>query len=1397
MAAHGVKLDTLKDCLQFLEWLHSDKDMQYGVTRRLERLLEKRYEKVKEQPIAKALSQFLAHTSNFYKKLCHKAGQGEYKPGKPRDALYALLLCIPRLLAVMYFLRYQVDDKFDKVGGGKWAGNAPGWGVLGRSFEIIGGELDKYLHAQSTENKYGVIPGGFTKGDIQRNKSYAQGSLMAGDLEKICEKQNGQLFRDVFVISVLSKTSGADTANVANALRLVEDFYGIFRGVTGEKDFTSDLQSRDNCISWRALKDHCIKSKDPLEKIFKKHQFSFTGYAQRYEYLNKEKIASKMAKWLQKNLGDVRSKLKGITPQVDAKTFATTSLFPYGFTFYDSDFKKKKNPYQAFKKDWDTVIGDLQKDNGDLAKLKDILDGNRCANGQKKKEPKPKPKAKPTPDAGSEPAPEPEPEPGPKHEDEPEDDDYLESDVDSDEDLMNALSDEESEATKTEAAKPVVTKTEATKTDDAEPTANQGKKAEGAQNQDKNAEHSSTALQQDAHTQSPGAPGSSSGQGTGDQRSASDADQGSGLKSQSGAGASSSLPAAPGTSPGGGGGGGGGESGEKGDGKAKQGAVDCPPKFTPVELWQGSGKYCIRDVDYKEQGKRHKQWDEDLEKTQRNVQERIRKAEDKLRRQKEAEERIKEDEKQRMEEEEREKEKHRQLQREAMLPEIDVYKQQDGRLFDIGENDKSNFHQFFRNDLNVRGEVIRESPDVTLEIMHPTVPAETEEEELPNYPMPQSSQPLSPPTVDGSAVTSNSDNFIRPDSPAKAFSAISITPTGFDGQPVVKQIPKRNHSGANKRLRQYLTKYADVETSVIEPIKLTHKPKHIMVEGHTTPNSKGVQRSMPPEFFASIGIPQGQPLKPSDTRVYMPPKTDMMGQATADSKGIQNFAVPQGSAAIGIPMGYTIKDPKTPTRSTIHLLPAPKLSTKPIRMKPTGIAMPAHKHPPILRHAPITTETSDDPSMARFLNVSGTSLTKSSKANAKAPVLQEIDPPVPQSMLSGSHVPDAELPSSPLPRDTFLTEPQPTMGFQIEFPKRTVRNVEPEIGLSIEVAHHGDRTINDIDLYDPYANTADIIKDELRPAEDKGFSGLPQTNFDLNFAPERIGLEGYDDPGMPRDSPRKADERVITPFGRDECLNPWSVDPSSTDTAPVTHSPSPATDHLPPPQTVREMLCWFVGLSQYGLIGVVTEHVYSLLRELNKDTSHPTDAIEVTGDPGQLTASMVIAKLTEACLYSATVIYKVRHNNDFKAFSTFDFKKEYSQLHYAADPACLLCQLRDYVYACHHQLEFLKAQCSRAKLSGGWRDCHYGSDITASEYPLQAFLTDGWDSDFETHLFDPCNLCLKSRVRMGFRMEDLPEKSQLGSVISSILTPSCGGEDPLLRLSSYLNCLTKIQGHCL
>ncbi|GBE58510.1 ribosome binding protein [Babesia ovata] len=329
---------------------------------------------------------------------------------------------------------------------------------------------------------------------------------------------------------------------------------------------------------------------------------------------------------------------------------------------------------------------------------------------------------------------------------------------------------------------------------------------------------------------------------------------------------------------------------------------------------------------------------------------------------------------------------------------------------------------------------------------------------------------------------------------------------------------------------------------------------------------------------------------------------------------------------------------------------------------------------------------------------------------------------------------------------------------------------------------------------DPYANDDDILRDELEYAAQqhdvyKGFSGMPNTNFDLEFSPALFESSGRD-PGMPREPDRVVSARSIPVFpDAGVCQNPWYV-PASSATTPPTPSPPPASDQLPPPDTIREMLHWLVGLTESGYIGTIKEHVRSLLREHNNDASQPHDTLEVTGHPTSLTAAHVSNTLTEACLYSASVLHRIKHKDNSKAVSVPDFSSEYSKLCYSIDPARLLCQLRDCVYACCHQLAFLKSQCYRKQSEGGWQECQYGRDVTSNS-PLQDFLIDAPDSKFKTHPFDPCNICLKSHVNMGFKQEDLPEPQQTGKHISTILSPTCGGEDPLLTLSSYLTCLTR------
>ncbi|GBE61900.1 ribosome binding protein [Babesia ovata] len=318
-----------------------------------------------------------------------------------------------------------------------------------------------------------------------------------------------------------------------------------------------------------------------------------------------------------------------------------------------------------------------------------------------------------------------------------------------------------------------------------------------------------------------------------------------------------------------------------------------------------------------------------------------------------------------------------------------------------------------------------------------------------------------------------------------------------------------------------------------------------------------------------------------------------------------------------------------------------------------------------------------------------------------------------------------------------------------------------------------------------YSNAEDILRDELKNAEswhgeDKGFSALPKSNFNIEFTPSFLESDGDHDAGITRGTPRKPYDQHIPVFpDSGVCQNPWYVPDASSTTVTPPLSPPPDTDHLPPPDTVREMLCWLVGMAELGYIPFIEDHLKSILTEYNKDVSQPPDALEVTRDPYTLDAARVANTLTEA----------IKHKDNSKAVSVPDFSSEYSKLCYSTDPACLLCQLRDYVYACCHQLEFLRSQCSRKQSYGGWQDCEYGRDIKIPS--LQAFLTDASTSKFETHRFDLCDICLKSRINMGFQKDDFSKDSNDGKHLHTILSPSCGGEDPLLTLSSYLNCLTR------
>ncbi|GBE60230.1 Ribosome-binding protein 1 [Babesia ovata] len=247
------------------------------------------------------------------------------------------------------------------------------------------------------------------------------------------------------------------------------------------------------------------------------------------------------------------------------------------------------------------------------------------------------------------------------------------------------------------------------------------------------------------------------------------------------------------------------------------------------------------------------------------------------------------------------------------------------------------------------------------------------------------------------------------------------------------------------------------------------------------------------------------------------------------------------------------------------------------------------------------------------------------------------------------------------------------------------------------------------------------------------------------------------------------------------CIPDWSTQKPTHDSTDI-----PDTELFPSeaPRTVREMLTWIAGLRHPKHQETLKQCIKNAFKRGDDDSA----ILQLPVNDSSIAAKDVLHTIKLVAMFAASVLNALAPEWRMAVPSLTSASKVSDQ---SKDPDCcaLLCQLRDYVYACYHQLEFLKSQCSRKESDSGWQDCQYGNNIPDS--PLQAFLTDAHDSKFETHPFDPCDICLKSRIRMGFTKDDLPASHETGKHISAILSPSCGGDDPLLKLSSYLSCLTR------
>ncbi|CDR96084.1 hypothetical protein BBBOND_0212260 [Babesia bigemina] len=283
------------------------------------------------------------------------------------------------------------------------------------------------------------------------------------------------------------------------------------------------------------------------------------------------------------------------------------------------------------------------------------------------------------------------------------------------------------------------------------------------------------------------------------------------------------------------------------------------------------------------------------------------------------------------------------------------------------------------------------------------------------------------------------------------------------------------------------------------------------------------------------------------------------------------------------------------------------------------------------------------------------------------------------------------------------------------------------------------------------------------------------------------------DPVLPYDNYLGPPQHVPLPEGSaqdvkttatvDFCLPAWTTEIPTNDLSDI-----PETELFPlvPPRTVRDMLRWLVGIRNPKHLQVLEKCINEALGTVPGAT---TANSKLCVNNSKITTENVIDALKMASMFSCSVLSAIEPEWRQRMPSSTANAEDTDQ-DQGSDGCALLCRLRDYVYACHHQLTFVKSQCARDKLDGGWLTSQFGLDV-GEDSPIQAFLTDDWNSKFETHLFNPCDVCLKCRIRMGFRKDIFSKTAKSGSYLSYILSASFSGDDPLLTLSAYLNCITR------
>ncbi|CDR96814.1 hypothetical protein BBBOND_0307180 [Babesia bigemina] len=1307
-----IQLDSLKQCLQFLEWLRGEgrgmRGMRSNVALELIERKSHYYNWVSYTgDLPHAVSKFLDDVSKFYNRLCFKADGGSYDKPSRDDVFNALLECVPKLLTAMYFLLYNVDASFSKLGGGGWRENWPGYETSWWFHGSSGGPLQEYLRAPVDDPKYGktrdTLPGGFEYGEIRYGRysnGYIQGYFMTEDLKKILNKENYNDFRDIFLTTVISM-AGTQTPNTANAVGLVGMFCDIVI-----KDNTQDggelkrklednlIDSYDKkCIHWQELKSQCKKLKDDLNQLINDDGFSYTGQAPPVTSISQTEFARKTAEWLKEQLSAVRTNVTTISsdyPDIHRSDFspiydfAVDNIFPYGFTFGAKNFGTFFHGLNVVPQKWKRVLGMLKSNDG-LEKLRTLLEGEAC----------------------------------PKF------------------DAVKHIH-TSTEANKTEVGTLTDTKTHDTKTEGkrAEGAQNRGEKEEGTPNprngkntdafagssvgnSDPRRPSNSEGIQDTAETGDTMAPGNAQSAHLPDQQTVQSSTHGS-PPTLPGYPSSDSPPNVTHTVVVG-------KSRDEAQGSMFDALAanlpisisnvvfpQTPSASDPIPAPSGGHEYGAQaSADRSPKGGKASQTPEDLTSTLSPAPLRARPRDRMDRTSTWGNSRF----------------GGRRAQVTVSYesrhpPEVDRSATTQGTDAATTSTVSSPCPGGARDDGGVGDSGQEGSCSAGVQ-------------DLPKAQDGSSPHKCSGKWVDGwrvgQKVCLSHEDYKRALHIAEIWERAKKT----EADQQKKQREEEDKFERMRALRQHYRQQDQLYDHILA------------VEGYAgAPPLSGKALPAPPD-----PVLQKQQEEGDKFQMYLQQRNILHGSDIKPFKK-KPFAGPLlRPPKRSRPPPPALHNPKTTVAtSDVYGIVVPNIP----KTKPNVIDTTPH------------VENLDDYPVAFLQHVAGADLKNFSIKDVKASGSEEITqtlPPMPD--FNGTPIFDPNLSSSPNPTAILLpSPPHPIVRLQAVIPGRPSSKIyHPRIDLSIQTVHHEDRTVDDIGTDDPQPPP------ELQPLDPIG-PYTPAISLNLE-TPEPL-------PELPNNSAADYTHNASTV---EMCLAPWTT---QTPTHGSTDIPETELFLAEAPRTVRDMLQWLAGLKN-------EKHHETLEKCINKAFSGPHS------DPSQLALSVngsyirpkdVFDILQLTAMFAGSVLTAIAPRWRANVSSRFVKPKSSDQ---SEEPDCcaLLCQLRDYVYASHHQLEFLKSQCKRHQSHGGWQDCHYGSDVSSPRSPLQSFLTDGWDSAFETHLFDSRNICLKSRVSMGFKYEGLPDESHDGRYLSTILSPTCGGEDPLVTLSSYLVCLTR------